>query len=169
MAAIILSSLFITVHFRVENSSFFPDMVKRLLSRTKKDKYSCGNCSKGLGKGSRHQPSIWCHICGWVHFKCSGLNHVSEYEDLKDNFLCIKCSRTRRLVPETRETIAFSKLHDIYTNCSNPASFGNSNSLKKESKCTLKDVENYLREARPTQNSNKRAKNSLDLKYKVTD
>ena len=38
-----------------------------------KPKYHCGNFAKVLGKGSRQKPSIWCNICGWVHFTCSGL------------------------------------------------------------------------------------------------
>lgn len=121
-------------------------MVRRQKSR-KRDKYSCGNCSKALGKGSRQQPSIWCHVCGWVHYKCSGLKQVSDYDSCKDNFLCTKCLKTRRLVPSTGETIAFSKLHDIYTNCSNPASFGSRNALKNESKFTFKEVDNYLRKS----------------------
>ena len=58
-----------------------------------------------------------------------------------------KCSRTRHLVPATQETIAYSKLHNIYTSCQSPASFGSRSSLKKESNCTFKQIENFLRKS----------------------
>ena len=64
-----------------------------------------------------------------------------------ENFLCSKCSRTRRLVPATQETMANSKLHNIYTSCQSPASFGSRSSLKKESNCTFKQVDNFLRKS----------------------
>ena len=121
-------------------------MAKRRKARAKK--YTCGNCQRALGKGSRKQPSIWCNVCGWVHYKCSGLTTVTEYAKYRgENFLCSKCSRTRRLVPATQETIAYSKLHNIYTSCQSPASFGSRSSLKKESNCTFKQVDNFLRKS----------------------
>ena len=61
--------------------------------------------------------------------------------------MCSKCSSTRRLVPATQETIAYSKLHNIYTSCQHPASFGSRSSLKKESNCTFKQVDNFLRKS----------------------
>ena len=104
--------------------------------------------SKSSRKGSRKQPSIWCNVCGWVHYKCSGLTTVTEYAKYRGrNFLCSKCSRTRRLVPATRETIAYSKLHNIHTSCQNPASFGSRSSLKKQSNGTFKEVDNFLRKS----------------------
>ena len=59
--------------------------------------------------------------------------------------MCTKCSRTRRLVPATTETVAQSKLYDIYTSCQSPASFGSRENLKKTSKCSYKQVDNFLR------------------------
>ena len=103
---------------------------------------------KKLGKGSRKQPSIWCNVCGWVPYKCSGLKTVTEYAKYRGkNFLCSKCSRTRRLVPATQETTAYSKLHNIYTSCQNPAFSESRKSLKKESNCTFKQVDNFLRKS----------------------
>ena len=73
---------------------------------------------------------------------------VTEYAKYRgENFLFSKCSRTRRLVPATQETIAYSKLHNIYTSCQSPASFGSRSSLKKESNCTFKPVDNFLRKS----------------------
>ena len=118
-------------------------MAKRRKARAKK--YTCGNCQKALGKGSRKQPSIWCNVCGWVHYKRSGLTTGTEDANYRGkNFLCSKCSGTRRLVPATQETIAYSKLHNIYTFYQNPAAFGSRSSLKKESNCTFKQVDNFL-------------------------
>ena len=108
-----------------------------------KVKYFCGKCSKQLGKGSRQKPSIWCNICGWVHFNCSGLQRVDDYKRTLD-FLCSKCAVTRKLVNPTVESLAYSKIHSVYTSCSNPAAFADRNALKKESKCTYIQVDNYL-------------------------
>ena len=53
----------------------------------------------------------------------------------------------RRLVPATQETITYSKLHNIYTSCQNPASFGSRSSPKKESNWPFKQVDNFLRKS----------------------
>ena len=116
---------------------------KRKALKSKKAKYFCGSCLKDLGKGSRKKPSIWCHICGWVHFECSGLKNTADYRKQKD-FLCSKCSVSRRLVPCTNESMTYSKLHALYTSCKNPAAFGSRKHLKAISNCTYKDVDNYL-------------------------
>ena len=34
----------------------------------------CNCFKKLLGKSTKKTPTVWCHVCGWVHFKCSGLN-----------------------------------------------------------------------------------------------
>ena len=82
--------------------------------RKPKTKYFCGNCANELGRGFRQHPSVWCIVCGWVHFACSRLKQLKDYKR-NDTFLCTKCSATRRLVQPTEETIAHSKLHDLYT------------------------------------------------------
>ena len=129
---------------------------------------TCGNCQKALGKGSRKQPSIWCNVCGWVHHKCSGLTTVTGYaKNRGENFLCSKCSRTRRLLPATQEAIAYSKLHNlhnIYTSCQSPASFGSRRSLKKESNCTFKQVHNFLRKSETYTNFKQARRNFTRLK-----
>ena len=113
----------------------------------KKQAYTCGSCLLSLGKGTRTKPSIWCNVCGWIHFHCSGLIRAADYAKSAGNFLCTKCSKTRRLVPSTDDAVAHSKLHTIYTSCQSPASYGSRASLKKYSNCTYKQVDNYLRKS----------------------
>ena len=108
-----------------------------------KPKYHCGNCAKVMGKGSRHKPSIWCNICGWVHFTCSGLKRVDDYKKSAD-FFCSKCAMTRKIVNPTAESLAYSRIHTFYTSCNNPAAFAGRNALKKTSNCSYRQVDNYL-------------------------
>ena len=49
-----------------------------------------GNCAEVSVRGSRQKQSVWCNICGWVHFKCSGLQQVKNYKR-EAEFLCLKC------------------------------------------------------------------------------
>ena len=107
-----------------------------------KPKYHCGNCAKVLGKGSRHKPSIWCNICGWVHFTCSGLKRVDDYKKSAD-FFCSKCAMTRKIVNPTAESLAYSRIHTFYTSCNNPAAFAGRNAPKKTSNCSYRQVDNY--------------------------
>ena len=111
-----------------------------------KIKYYCGkyySCAKQLGKSSRQKPSIWCNICGWVHFDCSGLQRVDNYKKTLDS-LCSKCAVTRKIVDSTAESLAYSRIHNVYTSCNNPAAFAGRNALKKASKCSYRQVENFL-------------------------
>ena len=117
-------------------------MRKKKAPANSKPPYTCGSCLKDLGKGSRTKPSIWCDVCGWVHFSCSGLVNVVDYRTRKD-FLCTNCSHTRRLVPANKDTLTCSNLHSIYTNCDNPAAFGSRQSLKTVSRCSYSDVDKY--------------------------
>ena len=50
----------------------------------------------------------------------------------------------RRLVPANKDTVTFSELHSLYTNCDNPAAFGSHQSLKTVSRCSYSDVDKYL-------------------------
>ena len=58
--------------------------------------------------------------------------------------MCSKGSKTRRLVPANADSIAYSKLHTLYTSGQSPASFGSPASLKKYSNCSNEQVDNYL-------------------------
>ena len=108
----------------------------------RKIKYYCGSCTKELGKGSRQKPSIWCNICGWVHFSCSGLQRVDEYKKFLD-FLSLfkRCSDTETC---RFHSGAYSKKHNVSTSCNNPAAFAGRNALKKASKYSYREVENFL-------------------------
>ena len=108
-----------------------------------KPKYHCGNCAKVLGKGSRQKPSIWCNICGWVHFTCSGLKRVDDHK-ISADFFCSKSALTRKIVNPTAESLAYSRIHTFYTSCDNPAAFAGRNALKKTSNCSYRQVDNYL-------------------------
>ena len=37
--------------------------------------YKCSPSSLSI---RRNQASVWCHICGWIHFKCSGLKFLKR-------------------------------------------------------------------------------------------
>ena len=107
-------------------------------------KWVCGSCKKSLGKGSKKTPSLWCHVCGWIHFKCSGLTDSKEYHD---NFLCSHCRESRVLLDDEKDgdyAAAFPKIHDHYTNPGNTSAFGSRRSLIKASKFRPQDVDRYL-------------------------
>ena len=107
-------------------------------------KWVCGSCKKSLGKGSKKTPSLWCHVCGWIHFKCSGLTDSKEYHD---NFLCSHCRESRVLLDDEKDgdyAAAFPKIHDHYTNPGNTSAFGSRRSLIKASKFQPQDVDRYL-------------------------
>ena len=110
----------------------------------KNKKWFCGSCKTGLGKGTKKTPSLWCHVCGWVHFKCSGLTDSKDYHD---NFLCSNCKKHRKLLNDEVDrdyAAAFTKIHDYYTNPKKGSAFGGRLNLIKESKLRPKDVERYL-------------------------
>ena len=83
------------------------------------------------------------HLWLGTNFNCSGLQRVDDCKKTLD-FLCSKCAVTRKLVDPTAESLAYSKLHTVYTSCNNPGSFAGRNALKKESKCSYRQVDNYL-------------------------
>ena len=107
-------------------------------------KWFCGSCKKSLGKGSKKTPSFWCHACGWIHFKCSGLTDSKDYHD---NFLCSHCRESRVLLDDEKDedyAAVFPKIHDHYTNPRKKSAFGSRRSLIKASKFRSKDVDRYL-------------------------
>lgn len=106
-------------------------------------KWFCGCCSTPLGKGTKKSPPVWCHVCGWVHFKCSGLKNSLEYDD---NFLCTKCGTKRVLIDDAHKNYAsaFTKIHDAYTNPAKESAFSSRRNLLTASNCSSKDVDRYL-------------------------
>ena len=107
-------------------------------------RWFCGSCKTPLGKGSKTYPSLWCHVCGCVHFKCSGLANSKEYND---NFLCSKCNRSRILLSDEADqdyATSFTKIHESYTNPRSKAAFGSRRNLVTTSQCSPKNVDRYL-------------------------
>ena len=107
-------------------------------------RWFCGSCKTPLGKGSKISPSLWCHVCGWVHFKCSGLENSKEYND---NFLCSTCDRSRILLSDETDrdyATSFTKIHESYTNPRSKAAFGSRRNLVTTSQCSSKNVDRYL-------------------------
>ena len=51
---------------------------------------------------------------------------------------------TRKLINRNAESLAVSRMHSFYTACTNSAAFAGRNALKKESKCSYRQVDNYL-------------------------
>lgn len=105
----------------------------------------CGSCGTALRKGSKKSPSLWCHVCGWVHFKCSGLQDTKDYNE---NFLCRKCKTGRVLLNEDESdknyATSFTKIHEEYTSPRKKSAFGGRKSLIAASKCRPKHVDRYL-------------------------
>ena len=108
-----------------------------------KIKYYCGSCAEELGKGSRQKPSVCCNICARVHFDCRGFQRVDDYKRTWD-FLRSKCAVTGEIVDCTAVSLAYSKIHNFYTFCDNPAAFAGRNALKRASKCSYRQVDNFL-------------------------
>ena len=55
---------------------------------------------KNLGEGSKKILSLWCHVCGWIHFKCIGLTDSKDYHD---NFMCSQCRESRALLDDKKD------------------------------------------------------------------
>ena len=81
--------------------------------------------------------------------------------------MCSKCSKTRRLVPANADSIAYSKLHTLYTSCQSPASFGSRASLKKYPNCSNEQVDKYLQKNETYSKCKQSRKNFLCLKVQT--
>ena len=81
------------------------EVIRTLLIRAGVEKnpgpLKCHCCSKTLGRSTKNAPTIWWHVCGWVHFKCSGLNSPADYEKTP-NFRCTWCLKNTRFAPKNR-------------------------------------------------------------------
>ena len=111
--------------------------------RKPKTKYFCGNCAKELGRGSRQHPSVWCNVCGWVHFACSGLKQLKDYKKTKP-FYAQSVQRQDDWSSQQKKSLHIANCNNLYTSCNNPSAFGSRTALKQTSKCTFKQVDNYL-------------------------
>ena len=105
-------------------------------------KWFCGCYQKRLGKGSKQNPTVWFHVCGWVHFTCSVLENKTDYND---NFLCSKCSRSRVMIEDDDPfAVEYTKTHDAYTNPKKATAFGSPLNLARATNCSLRHVNRYL-------------------------
>ena len=106
-------------------------------------KLFCGCCQKRLGKGSKQNPTVWCHVCGWFHFTCSELGNKIDFDV---NFLCSKCSRSRVMIEgDDSFAVAYTKVYDAYTNAEKTTAFGNQIKLARATNCLFKHVNRYLK------------------------
>ena len=105
----------------------------------------CHCCSKTLGKNTKKAPTIWCHVCGRVHFKCSDLNSPADYEK-SPNFRCTWCLENTRFAPKNYDP-AFCALQRLYTTTNNPSAFGSGQSLRSAAatkRITGKQTDKFL-------------------------
>ena len=140
-------------HFRGSNASklnvsSIAEVIRTLLIRAGVEKnpgpLKCHCCSKTLGS-TKKAPTIWCHVCGWVHFKCSGLNSAADYEK-SPNFRCTWCLKNTRFAPKNYDP-AFHAPRRLYTITNNPSTFGSRQSLRSAAatkKITEKQVDKFL-------------------------
>ena len=92
------------------------EVIRTLLIRAGVEKnpgpLKCHCCSKTLGRSTKNAPTIWCQVCGWVHFKCNGLNSPADYEKTP-NFRCTWCLKNTRFAPKNCDP-AFHALQRLY-------------------------------------------------------
>ena len=97
---------------------------------------------KQVGKGSKTCPSLWCHVCGWVHFNCSGLKNKTDYHEF---FLCAKCSKNRVIIEDDDLfAVAYAKIHNPYRNPKKSTAIGSRQNLLRATKCSTKHVDRSL-------------------------
>ena len=105
-------------------------------------KWFCGCCQKRLGNGSKQNPTVWCHVGGWVHFTCSGLENKTEHDD---KFLCSKCSRSRVMIEDDDPfAVEYNKINDAYATPEKATAFESPINLAKATNSSLKHVNCYL-------------------------
>ena len=105
-------------------------------------KWFCMCCQKRFAKGSMQNSTMWCHVCDWVHFTCSGLENETDYND---NLLWSKCSRSRVMIDDDDPfEVEYTKIHEAYTNREKTTAFRSSINLARATNCSLKHDNRYL-------------------------
>ena len=106
-------------------------VIRTLLIRARVEKnpglLKCHCCSKTLGRSTKKAPTIWCHVCRWVHFKYSGLNSRADYE--KPKIQCTWCLKNTRFAPKNHDPVLHA-LQRLYKITNNPSAFGSRQSLR---------------------------------------
>ena len=106
-------------------------------------KLKCGSCKKLLGKSTKKRPLFYCTICGWVHYQCSGLQNVNDYNSR--TFTCTKCRNERVISSAITHSRGLQTAQKFYTNSNYPSAYGSVNRLIKETGLKRKTVETYLK------------------------
>ena len=102
----------------------------------------CGCCQKRLSKGSKQNSTVWCLVCGWVHFMCSRLENKTDFNG---TFLCSKCSRSRVMIEDDVPfAVAYTKIRDACINPEKAMAFCSQIILARATNCSLKHVNRYL-------------------------
>ena len=121
----------------------------------------CHCCSKTPWRNTKKAPTKWCHVCGWVHFKCSGLNSPADYEK-SPNFRCTWCLKNTRFAPKNYDP-ALHALQRLYPTTNNPSVFGSRQSLRSAAatkRITGKHVDKFF-SLRETYTKFRASKNNL--------
>ena len=79
----------------------------------------CNCYSKGLGRSTKKAPTKWCHVCGWVHLKRSGLNLPPGKSSNSQRTWHFK---NTRFAPKNCD-LMFHALQKLYTTTNNPSFF----------------------------------------------
>ena len=98
--------------------------------------------SAETGKGSRRKPISWCTICGWIHFRCSGLKRLTDYDAA--SFVCPKCNRNHVISSALSNKEEMWELHNLYTITKQTTAFGGLHHISKKSGLPRETVEKYL-------------------------
>ena len=102
------------------------EVIRTLLIRAVVEKNSghlkCHCCSKTLRESTKKAPTIRCHVCRWVHFKCSSLNSPADYEK-SPKFRCAWCLENSRFAPKSYDP-ALHALQRLYMTTNNPSACG---------------------------------------------
>ena len=73
------------------------------------------------------------------------LFRIEKQSDYHDNFLCIKRSKSRVLIEnDDLFAVAYTKIHNAYTNPDNSTAFGSREKLLRGTKCSSRHVDRYL-------------------------
>ena len=126
-------------------------------------KLKCGSCFKLLGKSTKTKPIIWCTICGWIHFVCSGLQSIEAYN--KDTFTCTKCSTNRVISNELTSNPDFRKIQKRYTDPTYASAFGSAANLAGSTGLLLKQSKIIFKLIQRTRNTKWRETSFLDLEF----
>ena len=98
---------------------------------------------ENFGEKYKKRPLFYCTTCGWVHYQCSGLQNVNDYNS--KTFTCTKCTNERVISSAITNSRNLQTAQKFYTNSKYPSAYGSINRLIKETGLKGKIVETYLK------------------------